>query len=154
MKHKILAAVSIAVILAFISAPVAASTPDQVTIISNMSISSGSGTFEASGPAVEAGVICSAGEVYDNVRLVTAYQGPILVNLYLRKIFVCSDGSGSFAMDLKVRIFNDPYLALPQWVVVDGVGPYARLRGTGGISAAMIDADNLIDTYTGKLHVD
>lgn len=154
MKHRILTFIIVVVILAFAVVPAAASTPDQVTIVSTMTLSTSTGTFDASGPAVDAGVICPHGDVSDTMNMVAGYQSVRLVNLFIRKVFVCSDGSGSFEMNLNVHLVNDPYQAISQWVIVAGDGAYARLRGTGGIFAAPLDEDHLIDTYDGKLHID
>lgn len=154
MKFRLLTIFSILLVMAFITTPAAASTPDQVRIESVVSFSSGSGTFEASGLAVEAGLICPAGEVYDKFKLVAGTRSGILQNLMIHKTFVCADGSGTFEMDLKVHLVFEPYKDATQWVVTGGDGAYARLRGAGGLYGIPVDSDHVLDIYSGGLHID
>lgn len=46
--------------------PASASSPLQVTIDSVMDLNTSTGTFVASGPAVDAGLFCPSGAVYDH----------------------------------------------------------------------------------------
>ncbi len=138
----------IAIILAFIVfiTPAAASTPQDVTILSDMS-GWPNGTFEASGPAVEAGSICPTGTVVDYTASTAAGQGSVLI-LFVHKHFECSDGSGSFEMDLNVRLGSNGTYA--RWLIVSGSGAYGNLFGEGWVYATYTES-GLYDTYSGKL---
>jgi hypothetical protein len=140
--------------LALTVAPAAASAPEDVTIVSEMSVSAAAGTFEASGPAVDAGVICPAGDVYDLSSRAAGYQSNNHLNLFVHKLFVCSDESGAFEMDLNVRIVFSPQETTAKWRVVAADGAYAGLHGNGKLTAVPVTEDILIDTYTGGLHIE
>ena len=146
-------AVSLLLAIALITVPASASPPEQVTIVSHMSLSTATGTFEASGPAVDAGAICPSGDVYDLSYRAAGYQSKTQLNLFVHKLFVCADGTGTFEMDLNVRIvFSQETTA--KWRVVAGDGPYTDLHGNGKLTALSVDEDHLIDTYVGQLHID
>ena len=142
------------VALAVSAAPAAASAPDDVTIVSEMSVPDFSGTFDASGPAVDAGIICPHGNVYDLEARAVGYQSNRLTNLFVHKRFVCDDESGSFEMDLNVRLVYSPQETTAEWRVVAGNEAYARLRGNGKLTAFYPGGEVVIDTYTGDLHND
>ena len=146
---------TLVMIIALVSSavPVAASSPVNVTILSEMDFLGDTGTFEASGPAVEAGIICPQGDVYDTEYRSAGNQDKRFINLYVHKLFVCADGSGSFEMDLNVRIFSPPR-TIGTWRIVEGDGAYARLHGNGKLTAHREDEDTVIDLYTGSLHID
>ena len=146
---------TLALIVALIGSvvPAAASSPVNVKITSAMVFLGDTGTFEASGPAVEAGLICPEGNVYDTKYRSAGDQSNQFINLFVHKLFVCNDGSGSFEMDLNVRIFTPPETT-GTWRVVEGEGPYARLHGNGKLTAHREDEDTVIDLYTGCLHTD
>jgi hypothetical protein len=133
--------------------PAAASSPVNVKITSAMVFLGNTGTFEASGPAVEAGLICPEGNVYDTKYRSPGSDSKRFINLFVHKLFVCADGSGSFEMDLNLRIFSPPKTK-GTWRIVDGEGAYARLHGNGKLSAHRADEDTVIDLYNGKLHID
>ncbi len=141
--------VCVAILIFAIFVPAAAaSTPQDVTIVSDMSALP-NGTFEATGPAVEAGILCPAGTVHDESVSAVGGQSPVSI-LFVHKHFECNDGSGSFEMDLNVRIASSGTLG--RWLVVSGSGDYERLHGEGAVYATYTDT-GLYDTYTGKLDV-
>ena len=151
---KLIRSFTIAVILALTipAFSAAAATPLEVTIVSEMWLSSGSGTFEATGPAVDAGIVCPAGTVTDSNFSVVGWQSNQVQILFVHKQFVCNDGSGSFDMNLNVRVA--PTGVTARWIVVGGEGPYMDLAGNGGLTAEGGDVpDLLIDTYSGKMHI-
>lgn len=82
--------------------------------------------FIASGPAVDKGVICPAGEVE---------EGPGASNI-ARNTFVCEDGTGSFGIETVVdlRGFEGEGVPVSDWTVTSGTEEYATLRGTGSHS--------------------
>jgi hypothetical protein len=110
------------------------------------------GPFTASGPAVDAGLVCAAGDTIDNdLPQAAGYQSERGVNLLIVKHFSCTDASGEFWIKLQVRIDarGDDFT----WAIVDGTGDYERLRGTGsglGVPAG----DDILDLYDGAVHID
>jgi hypothetical protein len=139
--------------LVFSVMPAAASTPSNVTIVSEMDFLGSTGSFEASGPAVEAGLICPEGDVYDTDYRSAGTQSNRFINLFVHKLFVCADGSGSFEMDLNVRI-SAPLPTKGTWRVVAGEGSYARLHGVGKLTAQRTGENTVTDLYKGSLHID
>ena len=151
MKKAITLTILFALVFAVI--PAAASTPLAVTIDSTMDTDTGTGTFVAYGPAVDAGLFCRSGTASDYVPLATGWQSNIRVNLRVFKTLVCDDGSGEIFMDIKVRIVYSASETLSNWVIKNGDGEYTRLHGEGQITAT--GADNLVfDHYTGLMHQD
>jgi hypothetical protein len=110
------------------------------------------GPFTASGPAVDAGLVCPAGDTIDNdVPSAAGYQSERGANLLIVKHFSCTDESGDFWIKLQVRLDarGDTFV----WVIVDGTGHYERLRGTGsGTGEPTIYG--VLDRYDGGVHVD
>jgi hypothetical protein len=140
--------------LALPAVPVAASSPEDITIVSPMVLPPDApayGTFEASGGAVDAGVICASGNVYDTEYRVAGGENKKFTNLFVHKLFVCDDGSGTFEMDLIVRLI--PGITV-DWLVTSGDGEYVRLHGTGKLTSQALSEGHLLDTYIGGLHID
>lgn len=151
---RILIIIIVLVFLMMMVTPVYASPPTEVSIVSIMKFSTASGTFTASGPAVEAGIICPTGMVYDmNIRGV-GVQSQLFTNLFVHKHFVCDDGSGTFEFNLNVRIIYSQDYTESLWRIMGGTGDYQNLRGTGTIMAYPIDADTIEDNYSGMIHLD
>jgi hypothetical protein len=155
---KTIVLVLILTLLSLPAGPVAASSPEDVTIVSPMVLppvlppgEAPYGTFEASGPAVDAGVICPSGDVYDTGARVVTGENKKFTNLFVHKLFVCDDGSGTFEMDLVVRLIPGSTV---DWRVTSGDGEYVRLRGTGKLTGQALSEGHLIDTYIGGLHID
>ena len=159
LNYLVIFGTSRALILATIVAlvgfvvPAAASSPVNVKITSPMEFLGDTGTFEASGPAVEAGLICPEGTVHDTEYRSRGSDSKRFINLFVHKVFVCADGSGSFEMDLNLRIFSPPRTK-GTWRIVDGDGAYARLHGNGKLTAGPAAGNIVIDLYRGKLHND
>ena len=109
-------------------APVGAATPQQVNIVAVMTL--GTGTFEATGSAVESGLICEHGTVLDTGYVFGGWQSERSVQVLTRKEFTCTDGSGSFFVKIQIHaVFGgaEPF----SWVVQGGTGAYEDLRGSG-----------------------
>ncbi len=111
-----------------------------------------SGTFSASGPAVEAGLLCQAGTVQD---LEHRYGGPpdgqVLAFSVLKR-FTCNDGSGTFELRLNGLVTSNSCTA--HWIIASGDGPYSGLLGNGGFSCLWLSSDLVQDTYSGQLHTE
>ena len=147
---KLFTSLIITVVLAgaIFVAPAAAFTPQDVMIFSDMSTWP-SGTFEASGPAVDAGFICPVGTVSDEVTSTAGGQSPVLI-LFVHKHLVCDDGSGTIEMDLNVQIASSGTTA--RWFIVAGSGRYQNLSGEGSVYATYTDS-GFYDTFSGKLFI-
>lgn len=145
----------IALILLLTAAPAAASSPpldvdfEVPTVIPEEGQTFG--PFTATGPAVDAGLICESGSTIDVFFKVSGFQSQTGINFQDIKRFTCDDGSGEFFVKLQVRLdrkgdnFN--------WNIVGGTGAYENLHGTGsGIGLPI--PDGVLDLYDGKLHID
>lgn len=149
---------ALAMILA-VAAPVAAAPPEGVTL-EGPSYFTGTGEFTTTD---EAGLICPSGITTDIFKKTSPPDGqsPNRINLQIRKLFACGDGSGSFEIKLQVQIpvnidmDNWPTFT---WVVVDGTGEYEDLKGNGsGFAAFPIFGEDLwpigvYDVYQGHMH--
>jgi hypothetical protein len=113
------------------------------------------GPFTASGFAVDAGVICSAGDTVDLGEKVAPNNGQTGqgLNILAYKRFTCTEGgSGTFDVKLTVRInkAGDTF----NWSIIAGTGAYATLRGSGqgyGINPTSPPPD-VTDYYFGTVH--
>jgi hypothetical protein len=145
----------ITVILLLTAAPAAASSPPlDVEFVAPTILPEYDppyGTFTATGPAVDAGIVCPMGTTLDIFDKAAGYQSQTGINFQSVKIFTCDDGSGTFFVKLQVRVdekgdnFN--------WNIIDGTGAYERLHGTGSGYGEYTDY-GVLDLYDGKLHID
>jgi hypothetical protein len=126
----------------------------EVEIISPLSLSRESGSFTATGLAVDKGSICPSGDVYDlEYQDISPVPGE-LTALLVHKEFVCDDSSGTFEMDLDVRILDSPQRTTGTWQIRDGYGKYDGLEGYGTFTGSYVDENNIIDTYNGGIKSD
>jgi hypothetical protein len=109
--------------------------------------------FFASGPAVDAGLLCSTGHVSTSpVDWSAPLGGGTFAILSMIKYFVCDDGSGTFDVELRVRCDLLTGNTSGRWSVVAGTGNYANLTGYGGLLGIYRGSDNtVLDVYDGKL---
>jgi hypothetical protein len=108
--------------------------------------------FTASGPAVDAGLVCAAGDTIDNdLPSAAGYQSERGANLQIVKHFSCADESGDFRIKLQVRLDarGDNFT----WAIVDGTGDYERLRGAGS-GTGEPTTYGVLDLYDGGVHID
>ncbi len=156
-RSLIVAALLIAALLAA-ATPVAASQPSGVNIVAIMDPNSQdpngpmSGTFEASGPAVDAGLLCSAGAVQDVENPAYAWRSNQIIVLYVHKHFVCSDERDTFEMNMRVLL--GPNGTVARWVITGAGGSYAGLLGAGSLSGTALEDGRYQDTYSGGLHIE
>ncbi len=112
------------------------------------------GPFAASGPAVDAGIMCPSGDTIDVFGKISGSEMGTGFNIQLIKQFTCdSEPFGEFLVKLQVRIdqkgdnFN--------WTVVGGSGAYEDLHGSGrGVGLPTCGLDCVFDVYDGKVHID
>lgn len=155
MNRKLTLAVLIALLmLGIVVVPAMAIKPLDVQIdVPENSVGPTPDNFVASGPAVVGGILCPSGTVID---LNVWTSGPPAGNfriLHVTKQFTCGDGTGTFDVDLVVRLDLATDETTANWKVVGGTEDYSKLKGNGkligtpGGSGAIID-----DEYVGKLH--
>jgi hypothetical protein len=144
---------AILVLMAFV-APVAASSPKQVTIVSNVTFNPDGpnyGDFTATGKAADSGLICKHGTFVDTFLWISDRKYPDgLVRLIVRKAFTCDDGSGTFSGTLAIKADFETGIESFVWVVQGESGRYRALRGGGLGSTVPTDTGN-INTYQGFL---
>ena len=155
MKHKTLFTIGLILSLLVIVAPVnAASKPLDVHIISIMDVNVGVGigTFEASGPAVDAGYICASGTVTDDLSVmrISGEQSNRVLSVYAHKVFLCSSNGETFEMDMHVHANNTPTTIsdTARWRITGGSGPYIGISGVGSL-VGVGTYEYLVDTYDG-----
>jgi hypothetical protein len=135
--------------------PAAAAAPTTVHIVSPMHFNEGTfntGTFSASGAAVDDGSLCASGTVRDTHILLAGGQSNRKLQIPVRKDFICADGSGTFHVKIQVHLDFATSTETFSWVVMGGTDGYARLRGSGSgstVSDGSVPQTGNINTYDG-----
>lgn len=135
-----------------VAIPAAASSPQEVKILVIMpppGSPPGPGTFTATGPAVDAGIICESGVAVDENINVTGWKKGKGLIWHSRRVFTCDDG-GTFTLRLMANIVFDPYENKGNWNVLSGTDDYETLHGAGKLTAYW-ELPLLIDVFTGKV---
>lgn len=158
-KHKIVISSTVILFLVLSVAPGAASSPPQgveFEVPTTLPPDGGPsfGPFTATGPAVDAGIVCPSGDTIDVFGKRSGDQSQRGFNIQIVKLFTCDDGSGEFFVKLQVRIdqkgdnFN--------WTIMKGTGDYVKLHGTGKGVGLYLSAEPevVLDLYTGTAHID
>jgi hypothetical protein len=149
MRTLVLVITSLALVV--VAAPASAATPPEPVTITGTILfpESGpaTGTFTASDPLCPSGTIQELGGVF------VGFQSNRLARIGVRHLFTCSDGSGSFVVQLTVRLDFATGTTQFRWSVLSGTGDYANLHGTGSGTGAPIQG-GIVDTYTGAVHFD
>ena len=129
--------------------PAAASSPPLDVEIEADSLFTGTGEFTATGPAMDDGIVCAAGDTLDVFSKVTG-NGNNGFNIQVMKEFTCDDGSGSFLVKLQVKVFfSSPRLSSFNWTVMGGDGVYLDLHGSGnGVVLPPNTGYDTLDVYT------
>ena len=159
-----LAAATAALFFIFPMTTVQATTPLAVHIEVQTSIDESTGLsggpFTATGPAVDAGLICPTGDATDVAPgKVAAWRSPVGrgLNILVVKQFSCADDGPTFLVKLQVRLDVAKGTDNFQWIVVDGSGAAASLRGSGtgiGVYPTVPDPPyGVLDVYDGGVHV-
>lgn len=151
-----LAVLAAAMAIAVAAVPsAAAGTPAGVTIVSPMAFNQeggfNHGTFEASGPAVDAGLICASGEVDDTRIIFAGFQSNMGAQIPVRKTFTCDNGD-QFFVKIQVHLDFATETESFSWVIQGGTGDLAGLRGSGSGTTVGDGSDpqtGNINTYTG-----
>ncbi len=110
-------------------------------------------TFYASGPAVDAGVICPTGTQTD---LINNTFGPPKGDyrfLYIVKSFSCEDGTGTFFIKMRVKLELTTGNTTARWYFTDGSGAYNHIRGHGTlVGTPIVPGYSIMDVYDGIVH--
>lgn len=118
------------------------------------------GTFEASGPAVDAGLMCEGGTM---APLLEKYAGRAehVTNLQVIAEFTCGDESemdgDTFIIKQQLHIDINP-TGPPtwtfSWVIQDGTGAFGDLHGHGEGTGFLLDGPPFgpFDLLEGRLH--
>ena len=137
--------------------PALAAQPTGVHIVSHMNFNPDGpnfGDFEASGDAVDDGLICESGSVLDVGLIFAGAQSGRKAQIPVRKVFTCDDGSGTLNVKIQVHLDFETSTETFSWVVQGGTGDYASLRGSGGGSTVSDGSDpqtGNFNTYDGFL---
>ena len=141
-----------------VSAPTTAAPAQAVHIVSPVTFdpNGNHGTFDASGAAVEAGLICARGTFVDTGLAFHGFQSGHAVQIYVGKTFTCP-GAGTFDVKLQINASFDGTERFA-WSITGGSGAYANLRGAGtGSTVPTFDPDDPenqignVNTYDGML---
>jgi len=110
--------------------------------------------FLASGPAVDAGLVCPYGKVYDLSTTIAGAPGGKFTNLRVLKQFVCGDNNDNvFLVKLVVRLNNTTHETTASWQMVGGTGPYATLNAHGSLAGTpIVPGVSIHDVYDGSVH--
>jgi hypothetical protein len=153
--RKIVAAIAAMFVLLAVAGPVGATSPQQVTIVSHVTFNPDGpnyGDFAASGDAVDSGLICESGTFVDTAIRFAGFQSDRgTVQILVVKAFTCDDGSGTFTVKLQIQANFVTGLESFSWVVLDGTGDYASLRGSGSGSTVPNPPVGNVNTYEGFL---
>jgi hypothetical protein len=154
-RFSIAAAFGAALVMMVAAVPAAAGGPPAaVTIVSPMTFNPDGfnyGTFTASGPAVDQGLVCASGDVVDTRLIFAGFQSNMGAQIPVRKTFTCDDGD-SFFVKIQVHLDFATSTETFGWVILGGTGAYADLRGSGQGSTVSDGSDpqtGNINTYTG-----
>jgi len=148
---------AVGVALMGLATPAAAASPEAVTIVSPMTFNPDGfnfGTFDASGTAVDDGLLCASGTVDDTRLLFAGFQSNRGVQIPVRKTFTCDDGSGTFFVKIQVHLDFATATESFSWVIQGGTGAYEHLHGSGDGSTVSDGSDpqtGNINTYEGFL---
>lgn len=140
-------------LLAITVSSVFAAPPLDVHIEVDEYIGTSGEAFFATGPAVDAGIVCPTGTVDDISINESGPPGGAFTILNVLKRFTCGDSSGTFDVMLVVRLDLETHETTARWNVVGGTGDYAALHGNGSLVGMPVVLGTIIhDVYDGIMH--
>jgi hypothetical protein len=155
LPSRVIVIVATTLALIAAAAPASAAAPKAVEIVSPMTFAPPGefnfGTFEASGPAVEEGLICESGEVNDTGIILAGEQSRVgKIQIPVWKTFSCPDGD--LYIRIQVHLDLETFTETFTWVVLGGTGAYANVRG-GGDGFSFSDNPDVgnVNVYSGFL---
>lgn len=117
------------------------------------------GAFEASGPAVEAGLMCDAGTMANPVPDKFVGNSGVVSNAQVITEFTCGEGDfdgGTFVVkqQLHIDLTAEPATWTINWVVKSGTGAFENLRGNGHGTGILLTEPPFgpYDILEGRLH--
>jgi hypothetical protein len=141
-------------LMAFVG-PVAAGSPQQVSIVSHVTFNPDGpnyGDFTTAGTATDSGLICPNGTFVDTGIRFAGYQsGRGGVQLQVDKAFTCNDGTGTFFVKLQIQADFNTGIESFSWTAEGGTGEYGTLRGSGSGSTVPNPPTGNINSYEGFL---
>ena len=136
-----------------LAGPAVAASPEGVTLVSHVTFNPDGpnyGDFAASGDAVDGGSMCPSGTFVDlGIRFAGFQSDRGEVQLQVVKEFTCDDDSGTFVVKMQIQANFDTGIETFRWVVLDGTGSYASLRGSGSGSTVPTPPTGNINTFVG-----
>ena len=157
--RAILGILAASMALVVITGPVAAASPQPVTIASHVTFNPDGpnfGDFAITGKAADSHLICASGTFVDTGIQFAGFQsdrgGRSVVQLQVHKTFTCGDGSGTFFVKMQIQADFNTGLETFTWVVQGGTAAYGNLRGSGsGGTVRDADGNGNTNTFTGFL---
>lgn len=142
-----------AALMVAMAVPAGATPPSDVQF--EVETDFGPSPFTASGPAVNAGLVCASGTVENVFFQASGFQSNSAVNFQIVNRFTCYEAPfGEFFVKLQVRLLLDGSPATFTWNVVDGTGGYEDLHGAGTGAGLPCGTCFVLDVYDGGLHID
>jgi hypothetical protein len=157
--RAILGALAASMALVIVVGPVAAASPQSMTIVSKVTFNPDGpnyGDFTITGAAADSHLVCASGTFEDTGIHFAGYQsdhaGRTVVQLQVYKTFTCGDGSGTFFVKMQIQADFDTGYETFTWVVQGGTDSYGHLRGSGsGSTVPDADRNGNTNTFTGFL---
>ena len=141
-------ALLLGLILVLLSATIAFAAPPLPVHIEVDEVIGGSGEpFTATGPVCPTGFVDELG--------FSQYGPPQGTFSFLNvgKRFTCWDGSGTFDIQMKVKLNNVTGFTTAHWKFAGGTGVYANLKGNGTlVGDPTLAVNDILDIYDGKAH--
>lgn len=142
------------VLLAVTISPASAAPPLAIHIEVDEMIGDSGELFLASGPAVDAGLVCAYGKVYDLSVTIVGAPGGKFTNLRVLKQFTCGDNNDNvFWIKMAVRLNNTTGETTARWQTTGGTGPYTTLHANGSlVGTPIVLGVSIHDVYDGHVH--
>lgn len=141
------------ILLVVATTAVLASPPLDLHIVAEEYIATSGEPFAASGGAVLAGYVCASGTVDDlNVVVSGSGTGDFRI-LHVLKRFTCDDLTGTFDVEMVVKLNTLTGDTTARWKIVGGTISYVNLKGNGSLTGTpIIPGTSILDVYDGKAH--
>jgi hypothetical protein len=152
MKKKTAVLFVVVLTLSVFVLPAYAARPLDLHIEVAENINTSGESFAASGSAVDAGLVCATGNVYDASYSISGPAGGSIRIIHVLKHFVC-DGGGTFDLMMLVHLDLNTYYTTARWSVAGSTGDYAGLHGAGSLlGTPIVPGESVMDVYDGMVH--
>lgn len=145
----------VALVLLTVSiSPASAAPPPAIHIEVDDIIGDSGELFLASGPAVDDGLVCPYGKVYDLSTTIIGSPGGKFTKLRILKQFICGDNNDNvFLIKMTVRLNNATGETTARWQMAGGTGPYTILNANGTlVGTPIVPGISIHDVYDGIVH--